>query len=485
MNAEEYGRLCDVCDRILSGPGASVERMSIPWLHVLSEHPALLGRYDALLSGTRPSLPRPLRSLLSQGRDWVRSLRPGGGEEPLPPRAEVLFVSHLLNESQIGASQDFYFGDAPEHLHQEGLSSLVLLMNWTKRDARGLGNAWGGGSPRRVFRAALPARRELSMRRRLSRAASTLRQEGRAAADDWQRRAYDEAASQALSGSTIYNLRLYEQMRDVIRRVGPRAIVVTYEGHAWERLAFMAAREADPATRCIGYHHTILLPRHHAVLRPLGPGLDPDVIVTAGEVTRRRFAAAYEGTPTRVAVMGMHRRLTQASAPTRWTERPRACLVIPEGLPAEVVLLFDFAIAAAAAAPDVTFILRLHPILSMAELQRQYPRFRNLPPNVTTSTADIREDFARSRWALYRGSNAAIYAVIAGVRPLYVERSGELSIDCMHELNVWKTAVRSADDVRRVTAADEGDTAEAVAAAEYCSAFFMAPDYGVLSDAIR
>lgn len=459
--------------------------MSIPWLHVLSEHPALLGRYDALLSGSHPSLSRPIRSLLSQGWDWVRSLRTAD-VEPLPPRTDVLFVSHLLNESQIGASQDFYFGDAPQHLRHEGLSSLVLLMNWTKREARGLGRAWGSDSPRWVFRASLPARRELAMRSRLSREASRLRREGRASPDDWERRAYEEAASQALSGSTIYSLRLYEQMRDVIRHVRPRAVVVTYEGHAWERLAFMAAREADPATKCVGYHHTILLPRHHAVLRPLGQDLDPDVILTTGEPTRRRFALAYGGRPTRVEVMGMHRRLTQASAPASPLDRPRACLVIPEGLPDEVVFLFDFAIAAAVAAPDVTFILRLHPILSMKALQEQHPRFRNLPTNVTASTVDIREDFARSRWALYRGSNAAIYAAMAGVRPIYVERPGELPIDCMHELAVWKRAVRSAEDVRRVTmAGDERDVAEAAEAARYCSAFFMAPDYGVLSDAIR
>jgi hypothetical protein len=49
---------------------------------------------------------------------------------------------------------------------------------------------------------------------------------------------YREAAIQALSNSTANNLRLKMQISDLLRLVKPRFIMVTYEGHAWERLIF-------------------------------------------------------------------------------------------------------------------------------------------------------------------------------------------------------------------------------------------------------
>jgi hypothetical protein len=130
-------------------------------------------------------------------------------------------------------------------------------------------------------------------------------------------------------------------------------------------------------------------------------------------------------------------------------------LVIPEGLELECLILFDFALAAAAAAPDTEFLLRMHPVLPFEQLARRYRRFRDMPRNVfVSSEPEISTDFARCDWALYRGSSAVVHAVLAGVRPVYVERAGELGIDPLFALRSWRRSIATVEDLGGLVRAD-------------------------------
>ena len=53
MNKNEYIKLCNSCDEILTSPMSTLERVAIPWLHVIREHPVFLQRYEHLFFVTR------------------------------------------------------------------------------------------------------------------------------------------------------------------------------------------------------------------------------------------------------------------------------------------------------------------------------------------------------------------------------------------------------------------------------------------------
>ena len=42
MSAGQYLALCEACDRVLLAPDATIERVAVPWLHVIREHPVFL-----------------------------------------------------------------------------------------------------------------------------------------------------------------------------------------------------------------------------------------------------------------------------------------------------------------------------------------------------------------------------------------------------------------------------------------------------------
>jgi len=111
---EQYQQVCDSCDLLLGAVDSTIERVAISWLHVLNEHPVNLARYESLFDLSHPAVPGVLRRVVNSL--WGMRLRltrgkPWHGPVMLPIRADVVIVSHLLNESQASESEDFYFGE--------------------------------------------------------------------------------------------------------------------------------------------------------------------------------------------------------------------------------------------------------------------------------------------------------------------------------------------------------------------------------------
>jgi len=491
MTESEFRLLTRVCDDILLAPEPTVDRIGIGWLHVLREHPHNLAQYSELFQDKPDRSAGWFRRMAEVMLQVARALREGGrwffGDE-MPKSADVLFVSHLLNEAQAGLRDDFYYSELPARLASRGKTCVVALLNQSGRSPRSLLSKWmAAGIPRILLSSTIGLRGDLALRRRLIRESLRLRSEAEAAVPGFHRHALLLASGHARSMTSVSNLRIGEQIGALVRRLRPKAIVVTYEGHAWERLAFAAARRAHPGVRCIGYHHTVLFQRQHALKRRLGPEFDPDIILTAGSATRDQLAQAPGLKEIPVAVLGTHRR---ASTPLpRLRDESPTCLVIPEGLAGECIFLFDFALACAKLAPAIRFVLRMHPVLPFASIAALDPRLGALPENVKLSEAPIAEDFARSRWALYRGSSAVVHAVLAGLRPVYVSRQDEMSIDPLHQLTSWRSVAETPNDFLRQANSDMGTDQDSLVSKErsairYCESYFTPDDVAVLESAI-
>jgi hypothetical protein len=459
----------------------------------LSEHPNNLGKYEGVFRrwGRAESLRISLRRTASLGLTLVRSLWrsiAGNGEPSLsfPQEIDVLLISHLVSADVRPETPDFYYGTLPEQLASRGVTSLVALHNHVSRGDRRLRKLLTRGGPtcRVVLARWSTWKQELGILRRLRAVASRLLIEASAAERRVESAVAMEASRNATAGAAMVALRMHFAVGQLCARYKPRALLVTWEGHAWERLAFHAARSIDPAIRCVGYQHTVLFPRSHALRRSLGRTYDPDVILTIGDVNREvlRQTENLRGVP--VITYGSHRR--HPTPRPRTVDASTRCLVIPEGLELECLTLFDFALGAAPRLPDLQFVLRTHPVTPFASLARRHARFRVLPPNVCISDqTDIADDFARCDWALYRGSSAIVHAVLTGVRPVYLERPGQMVIDPLFAMPGWRTHAASIEalgdvvETDRALAADEKQR-EWEPAKAYCDRYVAPADANVV-----
>ena len=488
MTEEQYYRVARACDRLLRHPEATLEWVAIPWLHILNEHPVYLSRYGGLdghvtsqgwYEAARSTLGRTVsRGYMSAYRaGWLvkhlsRTVREstkqkeGLNEKGNPPGtgssahgADVVIVSHLVNLDHLPLADDFYLGGLQRLLAERGLSSFLLLRNQTGRRTSELFDQARRDGPcsRELLPDVATVQEELGFLKRCMAARRQLRRTALDTSSWLEKQVARRASDTAVSGEVLANLRLHDQITGICRRFRPSIVITLYEGHAWERCVWHAARAGGAPVLCVGYQHTILRRRSHAVKRSLGHrGLyDPDAVLTVGELTRKALEASKELEHIRIITFGTHRR-ERDLAPA---ERPNlipAFLVFPEGIESECIYLFRYALECARRLPNVRFILRTHPVLPFEKIESAVKGFEAIPGNVDVSrSAPIEFDFKRSGYILYRGSSSVIYGILAGLKPFYVSRSDEMAIDPLDGLNHWREHVMSVDELIKRYAADQ------------------------------
>jgi hypothetical protein len=480
MNEHQFAQIAAACDRLLRSPNTSLARLAIPVLHFLNEHPSCLAQYAPLLTDRSDGgFSNGPKAVIRAVRGVTRSLvAPGPAALPQRP-IDVVIVSHLLKREQLHQGNDFYFGAMQSQLKDQGLTSLLVLINHLTvaridQDTRPL------PFPRTILPATVSPATEMNIWRQCTSASRALRREAAAARDSADNRLARLASRQALSTSTVVNLRMHAAIANICRAVDPKIVITTYEGTVAERLIWHAARSARRPPLCVGYQHAMVLERAHAIRRPVGaPGIDcdPDVVLTLGEITHTALASSAGLRSVRFIEYGSHRRTTLPELPQP-QHRPRRCLVLPDASHDECAMLFGFALDCARRSPNISFALRPHPMIDSRSLLRRLPFLQKLPQNVSLSVDEtLEQEFARSRYCLYRGSSAAMQAVRAGIKPYYLARPGELPFDCLLELGDWRETVTSPEDLlNRMNLADQStDFAAAVRAARSICDRYVSP----------
>jgi len=489
LKEEQYRALCAACDEVLLAEDATETSIAIPWLHVIREHPVFLSQYailgdsPGLISGTVKYVARYVTNTAGWAWQLARSLgSPGKYWYPSQDldHLDILIVSHLINSGTAGNEVDFYFGHLPEILSKDDRSVGVVLLNHTRETSEKLAKKWAGSTtPRIVLGRSLSFISEVRLLKSLWSESRRLRRNTNKEAERLRRAVFARASDEAFSGDARTTLRMAHQFRALLKEYKPQAIISTFEGHAWERMLFWAAREVNPNIKRIAYQHAALFRYQHGIRRMLQPKYNPDYIFTSGSVARTQLQKSTKlpGTPP-VYVLGSPR--ASGDQGTREAknqyhpgqESRKSCLVIPEGIESECNLLFEFSIECAKENPEIHFIWRLHPIITFNSLAARNPKLSDLPSNIEISKASLEKDISRSRWALYRGTTAVVQAVMGGLQPIYYSL-GEMTLDPLYELSVWRKSVSNVDGFSRIVNIDPySDEHSRKIAQDYCSGFY-------------
>jgi hypothetical protein len=207
----------------------------------------------------------------------------------------------------------------------------------------------------------------------------------------------------------------------------------------------------------------------------------PDLVLALGKRTRELMKDGHERHRSRVVSFGTFRYAGHNASSPAPVGRQHV-LVIPEGLPSEIITLFRFAHECARLLPSHTFVLRSHPQWPIAKALAELGlAVQDLPNVVPSDKRDIAEDFARSSVLLYRGSSAVLYGVLSGLFPVYVHAEEKLVSDPLYALEWWRKACATPEQfVNIVTDYENMPATERVAewqaAAAYLSEYSMPVD---------
>ncbi len=350
-------------------------------------------------------------------------------------------------------SEDFYLGDLQGRVGAEGASLLVLFgdpngQSW-KIPAPSPPAGWSGA--RLCELALVPAWAPLTIPFRQARLSLRLRSLSRSSGDPLVREVAARAAGDVLSRRILHNA-LYLWVGSVSARLWrPKGWISLYEGNSWEQCLWKGAKSVLPECRTIGYQHTILLRHNLSLLDPEGSRFNerPDLLLCLGPRTRELMAPGHpESFPLLFGSFRAPRGGQAAGVPR--PER-RTVLVVPEGYPWEGRILLECAIRAARLRPDWRFILRCHPVLPFERIRGLLQEAPERLSNVEVSrTRSLQEDLASSSVLLYRGSSVVLYALLDGLKPVYVEDPRAQEVDPLFELARWRERVGSAEELSAV-----------------------------------
>ena len=481
ISESEYFKLTRACDDLISRSDAPDDIVALPWLHVINEVPFILSAYSDVfhtLECGKPNLPPPnpfvsVRNFRRHNifhfgqflKCFIRSFYFSDSrmiEEPFHRKSllanleltgiDVLIVTWLVNRKHLSGKTDFYFGELQQLLKKRGLSSLLLMRNQSGYHSQEIQQEVlvKGQNARLLLPDTQPPQEEWHYMKRMLGLRRYLRKIRMEKCTEIEKRLLRKTAEFSVIAPGLDNLRLHDQIEMICRKLSPSIVITLYEGHAWERCVWYAARKVSPKILCVGYQHTILRKNSHAIKRSLFPDLkecDPDLVLTVGEVTKQMLEHSQRLGNVEMLNYGTHRRYG-SRIDSREPKTASAILVLPEGVESESIYLFDLALACAIHLPNVRFIFRMHPVLPFEKVA---PLLTGYPPktgNIEVSDrTNIEEDFERTGYVLYRGSSTVMYAIIAGLKPYYLKRENEINFDPIFELTVWRENIRSSEEL--------------------------------------
>ena len=467
LTPDQFTYIIAECDAVLAKYPADIVINGNAWLQVLHSHPSIQDRYVDVFypKNTAVVLINICRRTALLASDLFLSLSGlfshKADFQKLPAETDIVFISHLLNAEMPVDQPDFYFQELPGHLQQSGHQVAIGLMNHVKGfSGKKLKKIVTENQPRKFL---LPQR--LGFRDELqllfqSLAKTVLFFKAYLREKNSLKKSFlFELTASTLSPHTLRALRLYRMMQYLTDHTGIKVVALTWEGHSWEKMICCATKTANRKITCVGYQHTILFPSSYALKKAQRPFFAPDIILTVGAVTQSILQQSPDLKGVKIMAYGSPR-LKAGDESVLHTQLQNACLVAPEGLVNECLILFPFAVAVARLIPDVQFIFRTHPSIRFADLVALDTRLQNLPDNVTISAQkNINDDFALSSWLLYRNSSVSFFAIQAGLRPVYVSVAGEISNDVLYELKSWRLIISDPVEMTGIVTQDRKSTA--------------------------
>ncbi len=218
---------------------------------------------------------------------------------------------------------------------------------------------------------------------------------------------------------TTFSIRLNLQIKNFIKRLNPKFVILTYEGFSWERMCINAIKKFDKNIKCIGYQHTILSDDHYAVYRKIKGEYNPDFIWSSHRSSFKYLKKKSQIKKSKIIFVGnfKERKKIKINNLSR-----KKILVIPEGIYTECNLLFKLTLDIARKYKNFEFIWRLHPVIDIKKVYSILKiKNEDLPRNITISNNNLEKDSRKALFVIYRGSAAVLTAVLNRCLPLFYE----------------------------------------------------------------
>lgn len=284
--------------------------------------------------------------------------------------------------------------------------------------------------------------------------------------------------------SIPHNLRLRDQICELILKVKPRIIIFTFEGHSWERLLIYKLKKILPNTIIAGYQFTNLIKNQNSIYRKINQKFNPDFILTTGKISEAIIKKRISN--IKVETIGSAKKFTTNENKIKLTKFDKQnILFVPEGLDYEIFKMLNFCIKSAENFPNINFIFRVHPLINVENFIKEYSfkdRLENLK-NIIFSNKNLEDDLLISNYVIFRGSSIVFNAVLNNKIPLYLNID-EINCNPLYEIFPQKLIINNSDIFKNLEQLDLNEN-EKLSMLDYCKSYFEEFDINKLKKIIN
>lgn len=426
IREKDFRKICNVSKKFLKTNSNNLILVSVNEAHIIRPHPIFLKNYKILnenffyikLIGIffKNILKTSLNLLINIFRKKINNNF---------KKTDLIFVSHFLNESQIKSKKqkDFYFSHFIKNIKSK---NILILFNHLKKNYH--------SKDKYILNLNINFKDEIKIIIKMIYQLFKFNTRLMKNKNKFTKKFLFLVYANIISVNTLNNIRIFYQFMNIIKKVRPKKVIVTFEGHAFERNIFLAAKKINSDIETIGFHHSIPFKNQFAYTLNLKNNSNPDTIFASGKSSFRKFSMNKNF--KKVILTGSNRisksnlyvknRISKLKLPNL-----KYCLVIPEGIESEVDLLLNFCNNYLFKFDDIRFIIRLHPVLGY-KIKKYQSLFdiKYINKKVFFSNNKNQyDDIKKCHIALYRGTSLIFDAIKNGLVPFYYSRKNEINFD--------------------------------------------------------
>jgi hypothetical protein len=435
IKINQYKKICASAKKILNEFSYSKFIFSINELHVVRPHPVFLDKYKVVYEKffflkifyiTIKNLLRIIASLLLgvfEKKYEHNNLK----------NYKYVFFSHLFSKSQISAptEKDVYYSHICSNLNKKHYC-VVYLNHVGKNNCK---------NNNKVFlNKRLSFLKELNIFLDLIRSSLKLFKKSLVEKNNFNKRFYLFIFANCISVSTLSNLRIFYQSYEIISKINPKKVTVTYEGHAFERNIFRAVHKINNKIQKVAFHHSLLFNNQFAYTMKFNNGSNPDVILASGKSSYDKLKKIIRINKKNFLLVGSNRISNKKNNNKKLHYNYNNCLVLPEGIESETKLFLKFIKKYINKYNDLNFTIRLHPILNnkSKEFQKFYSQ-QDLDKKkiIFSNNKNPVDDFNINNFCLYRGTSLIFDAMQHGLLPFYLLNGKEIIFDPLFNSQIF------------------------------------------------
>jgi hypothetical protein len=217
------------------------------------------------------------------------------------------------------------------------------------------------------------------------------------------------------------NLRIGDQILELLKNFKPKILIFTYEGHAWERIMINKIKKNFSDIKIAGYQFTALIKEQNSIYRNVTKDFMPDIVFSTGKKAKEILLK--NSPKLNVKVLGSTKKFKILRKRIYKPQNLNSnVLFVPEGLIEESYKMLNFCIDSAKKNKDKNFYFRFHPLIAAKKFMDEFNfnyYFENLN-NLFLSSNELEKDIAKSEYIVFRGSSVVFNACINDKTPLYL-----------------------------------------------------------------